>query len=110
MTTNYTYSTGRPITYPVGRYNIRSYKLLYYTNRNEYRIPDYMRLDFSINIEGNLKSKKIAHSSWSISAYNITGRKNVYSIYFISKNGELKGYKLSIFGQPIFTISYSIKF
>ncbi len=107
---NFTYSTGRPITFPVAIYYIRNYKLLYYTERNEYRIPDYLRLDFSVNVEGNLKSKKIAHSSLSFSVYNITGRKNVYSIYFVSKAGKVNGYKLSIFGQPIYTISYSIKF
>jgi hypothetical protein len=107
---NFTYSTGRPITFPVAIYNVRNYKLLYYTDRNEYRIPDYLRLDFSVNVEGNLKSKKIAHSSLSFAVYNATGRKNVYSIYFISKAGKVNGYKLSIFGQPIYTVSYSLKF
>jgi len=107
---NFTYSTGRPITFPVAVYNVRNYKLLYYTDRNEYRIPDYLRLDFSVNIEGNLKSKKIAHSSLSFAVYNATGRKNVYSIYFVSKAGKVNGYKLSIFGQPIYTVSYSIRF
>jgi hypothetical protein len=107
---NFTYSTGRPITFPVAVYNVRNYKLLYYTDRNEYRIPDYLRLDFSVNVEGNLKSKKIAHSSLSFTVYNATGRKNVYSIYFISKAGKVNGYKLSIFGQPIYTVSYSLRF
>ncbi|UCH14216.1 MAG: TonB-dependent receptor, partial [Bacteroidales bacterium] len=110
MSGNFTYSTGRPITFPVAIYNINNFRLLHYTDRNEYRIPDYLRLDFSVNVEGNLKSKKIAHSSWSFSVYNVTGRKNVYSIYFISKAGRVNGYKLSIFGQPVYTISYSIKF
>jgi hypothetical protein len=107
---NFTYSTGRPITFPVAIYYVRNYKLLYYTDRNEYRIPDYLRLDFSVNVEGNLKSKKIAHSSWSFAVYNATGRKNAYSIYFVSKAGKVNGYKLSIFGQPVYTVSYSIRF
>jgi hypothetical protein len=107
---NFTYSTGRPITFPVAIYNVRNYKLLYYTDRNEYRIPDYLRLDFSVNVEGNLKSKKIAHSSLSFAVYNATGRKNVYSIYFVSKAGKINGYKLAIFGQPIYTVSYSLRF
>ncbi len=107
---NFTYSTGRPITFPVAIYNIVNFKLLHYTDRNEYRIPDYLRLDFSVNVEGNLKSKKIAHSSWSFTVYNATGRKNVYSIYFVSRAGRVNGYKLSVIGQPIYTVSYSIKF
>ncbi|MBN2519022.1 MAG: TonB-dependent receptor, partial [Bacteroidales bacterium] len=110
VSSNFTYSTGRPITFPVAIYDVREYKLLYYTNRNEERIPDYCRLDLSVNVEGNLKSKKIAHSSWTFSVYNLLGRKNVYSIYFVSSQGRIRGYKLSIFGQPIYTISYSIKF
>ena len=110
VSSNFTYNTGRPITFPVAIYNVRNYKLLYYTDRNENRIPDYCRLDLSVNVEGNLKSKKIAHSSWSFTIYNVTGRKNVYSIYFVSKAGRIRGYKLSIFGQPIYTVSYSIKF
>ncbi len=110
LSNNITYSTGRPITYPVAKYNYRNYTLLHYSNRNEYRVPDYFRWDISINIEGNLKSKKIAHSSWSLGVYNVTGRKNVYSIFFVSREGFVKGYKMSVFARPIFTVSYNIKF
>ena len=111
LSNNFTYSTGRPITYPVAKYVFKNKELVHYTQRNEYRIPDYIRWDLSINIEGNLKSKKIAHSSWAFSIYNVTGRKNVYSVYFLSnKSGEVNGYKLSIFAQPIFTITYNFKF
>ena len=76
---NMTYSTGRPITYPAAGYTYRNIPLLHYTNRNEYRLPDYFRVDISLNLEGNLRSKKIAHSFWSFSVYNLTGRSNVYS-------------------------------
>ena len=110
ISSNVTYSTGRPITYPVAKYNIRNMTMLHYTYRNEYRIPDYFRWDFSANIEGNLKSKKLAHSSWSFSVYNVTGRDNVYSIYFVSGEKSVKGYKLSIFTQPVFTVTYNFKF
>ena len=97
ISSNLTYSTGRPITYPVAQYKIRNMTMLHYTYRNEYRIPDYFRWDISANIEGNLKSRKLAHSSWSFSVYNVTGRDNVYSIYFVSRENSVKGYKLSIF-------------
>jgi len=110
ISSNLTYSTGRPITYPVSKYNIRNMTLLHYTYRNEYRIPDYFRWDISANVEGNLRSKKLAHSSWSFSVYNVTGRDNVYSIYFISTEKKVTGYKLSIFTQPIFTVTYNFKF
>jgi hypothetical protein len=110
ISTNLTYSTGRPITYPVAKYTIRNMTMLHYTDRNEFRIPDYFRWDISANIEGNLKSKKLAHSSWSFSVYNVTGRDNVYSIYFVSSERNVNGYKLSIFTQPVFTVTYNFKF
>lgn len=104
------YSTGRPITIPVGLYTYEGSERMLYTNRNEFRAPDFFRLDLSANIEGNHKVKKLAHSSWSIGVYNLTGRKNPFSIYFLSENGKINGYKLSIFGTPIPFITYNFKF
>jgi len=105
-----TYSSGRPITYPVAKYQFRNATLAHYSFRNEYRVPDYFRVDVSVNLEGNLRSKKLAHSFWSLSVYNLTGRNNVYSIYFITEGGELNGYKMSIFDRPVPTLTYTFKF
>jgi hypothetical protein len=110
MSLNFVYSTGRPITLPIAKYTLEGSSRLLYSDRNQYRIPDYFRSDFSLNIEGNHKIKKLAHSSWSVSVYNLTGRRNAYSIYFKSENGTVKGYKLSIFGSAIPTITYNFKF
>ncbi len=107
---NMTYSTGRPITLPLTKYSVDGSMRLYYSERNQYRIPDYFRIDFAVNIEGNHRIKKLAHSSWTLGIYNLTGRKNAYSIFFESKNGVINGYKLSIFGQPIPTVTYNFKF
>jgi len=107
---NFTYSTGRPVTLPLSYFDLGGSTRTYYSDRNQYRIPDYYRIDFSMNIEGNHKIKKLAHSSWTIAVYNLTGRKNVYSVYFKSENGRVNGYKLSIFGQPIPTITYNFRF
>ncbi|MBB6612545.1 TonB-dependent receptor [Pontibacter sp. Tf4] len=107
---NFTYSTGRPITLPLAKYYDGSSYRIVYSDRNEYRIPDYYRVDLAVNIEGNHKIKKLAHSSWTIAVYNLTGRKNPYSVYFKSENGIIKGYKMSVFGQPIPTVTYNFKF
>jgi outer membrane receptor protein involved in Fe transport len=107
---NVVYSTGRPITYPLVKYSIDGTSRLFYSDRNQYRIPDYFRIDVGINVEGNHKIKKLAHSSWNFSVYNLTGRKNAYSVYFTSENGVVKGYKLSVFGSAIPTITYNFKF
>jgi hypothetical protein len=104
------YSTGVPITLPVAIYNLGGAQRVYYSERNQYRTPDYFRTDVAINIEGNHKIKKFKHSSWTIGVYNVTGRKNPYSIYFIEQNGVVKGYQLSIFGVPIPSITYNFRF
>ncbi|RSK30254.1 TonB-dependent receptor [Hymenobacter metallilatus] len=107
---NYTYSTGRPITLPLAKYYISNATRVYYSERNAYRVPDYYRADLALNLEGNHKVKKPFHSSWTFGVYNLTGRKNPYSVYFKSVGGQIRGYQLSIFGQPIPTITYNFKF
>jgi TonB dependent receptor/CarboxypepD_reg-like domain/TonB-dependent Receptor Plug Domain len=107
---NMTYSTGRPVTIPIGVFYYGGEQKTLYAARNSYRVPDYFRTDFSINIEGNHKIKQLTHSSWTLGAYNIFGRKNPYSIYFTTRNGVVNGYKLSIFGSIIPFVNYNIKF
>jgi hypothetical protein len=110
ISSNILYSSGRPITVPVAKYIYANGVRLQYSDRNEFRIPDYFRWDISMNLEGNHKLKKLAHSSWSLSLYNVTGRKNAYSIYFISDGVDAQGYKLSIFGKPFLTLTYNFRF
>jgi hypothetical protein len=107
---NLVYSTGRPITLPVGKYVIDGVPRVFYSDRNQYRIPDYFRTDISINVEGNHKIKKLAHSSWTFAVYNLLGRSNAYSVYFETNNGKISGHKLSIFARPIPTLTYNFRF
>lgn len=106
----YTYSTGRPITYPVSTYYLDDLLLINYSDRNKYRVPDYSRLDLSIKVSGNLKSRKIAHPNWVFSVYNVLGRQNVYSVYFKNEKDNINGYRLSVFGQAIPTVTFSFDF
>ena len=110
FSTNFIYQTGRPITYPIGTYTYGNAEYTLYSDRNQFRIPDYFRVDVGLNIEGNHKIKKLAHSFWNISVYNLFGRNNPYSVYFVTEAGEIKAYKTSIFAIPIPTITYNFKF
>jgi hypothetical protein len=110
ISVNTTYSTGRPITLPIGSFYYGGSQRTLYADRNAYRIPDYFRTDFSMNIDGNHKVHQLTHNSWTIGVYNLTGRKNPYSVYFISEAGVIKGYKLSIFGSAIPYINFNIRF
>ncbi|NNK76227.1 MAG: TonB-dependent receptor, partial [Maribacter sp.] len=99
-----------PVTYPIGTFRFNNADFVAYSNRNEFRIPDYFRLDLGVNIEGNHKIKKFAHSFWTISVYNVLGRNNPYSVFFVTENGEVKALQSSIFAVPIPSITYNFKF
>ena len=108
---NVDYSSGRPVTIPLSKYYYGNGYRLFYSDRNAYRIPDYFRLDFAINIEPSHNLTLLTHSTITIGVYNLTGRKNAYSIYYDTHSGsKIQGYKLSIFGAPIPYITYNIKF
>jgi hypothetical protein len=104
------YSTGRPITLPIAKYQYAGSERVFYSDRNAYRIPDYFRSDFSLNIEGNHRIHQKTHNSWTIGVYNLTGRQNAYSTFFTEQSGVISGYKLSIFAAPIPFINYNIRF
>lgn len=110
MSFNFVYTSGRPITLPIAVFTTGGINALVYSERNEYRVPCYIRADISFTVEGNHKVKQRTHNSWSFGAYNITARRNPYSVYFTQENGKIKGYQLSIFGTIIPFVTYNIKF
>ena len=110
ISANYTFSSGRPVTYPVSSYKMGEIVITSFSERNQFRLPYYSRLDFSIIISGNLKTKKIAHPHWIFSMYNVTGRDNVYSVYFKNVNNSVRSYYLSVFKMPIPTLSFNFDF
>lgn len=110
LSTNFIYQTGRPITYPIGQFTFNDTQFTVYSDRNKFRIPDFYRLDLGFNIEGNHRRNKVFHSFWTISVYNVLGRNNPYSVYFVTEEGEVKGLKSSIFSIPVPSITYNFKF
>ena len=112
LSSNFNYATGRPTTVPAGKY-YDSYNrkyMPYYTDRNTYRIPDYMRLDLAFNIEPTHRLTSFLHTSFSIGVYNVLARRNTYSIYYVTEGGRVKGYQLSVFGTAIPYVSLNIRF
>ena len=112
FSSNFNYATGRPTTLPTGKYyDRRNHKYMpYYSDRNTYRVPDYMRLDLAFNIEPTHKLTSFLHTSFSIGVYNALARKNAYNIYYVTEGEEIKGYKLSVFGTAIPYVSLNIRF
>ncbi len=104
-----TYQTGRPTTYPESAFFIQGVPYLDYSKRNSYRIPYYLRTDLALTLEGNLKKNKLIHSSLIMNVYNISGRRNPNSVYFVSENGRINSYMYSVIGVPIFTVTWIFK-
>lgn len=110
LSLNVDYSTGRPVTIPVSAYTYGNSQRLYYADRNSYRIPDYFRMDASVSIEPGHRLTKLTHFSITFGVYNITGRKNAYSVFFKTENGQVNGYKLCVFGSQIPYINLNLNF
>jgi hypothetical protein len=76
ISANFVYSTGRPYTGATYLYSLDNHDIVNYSDRNQLRVPDYYRIDLSLNIDGNLFRKKAAHSFWTVTVYNLTGRRS----------------------------------
>lgn len=106
----FAYSTGRPFSSPTGTYTLDGQQLPLYTSRNNDRIPDYHRLDFSWTITNPSMKEKRWEGSWIFTVYNLYGRANPYSVFFKNGNSGIKVYELSIFANPLVSLAYNFKF
>ena len=109
FSTNLLYQTGRPITLPAGNYAFDGAEYVLFSDRNAYRIPDYYRIDASLNYDYKQKSDKRIGFAWSISVYNIFGRNNPFSVFFVAEDGQIKGRQSSIFNVPIPSLNLQLK-
>lgn len=114
---NFVLMSGRPITLPEQKYIFDGQQVVFYSDRNKYRMPLYHRMDVSITIDDNLRKRRMWKGSWTFSVYNLYGRKNPYSVFYRKDqsvqhpNGvPYSIYKLSVIGVPVPSITYNFKF
>jgi len=109
---NWVFSTGVPVTFPAGKAIIAGTPIPIFTGRNEYRMPNYHRLDLSISIKNKPKPDRNWSSDLNISFYNLYNRKNAWAINFVNDKenpGRIKAIMTYLF--PIVpSISYNITF
>lgn len=117
ISANFTFSTGRPITLPEYKYFVGNEAVVYFSDKNKYRIPPYHRLDLSFSVDESLYLKKKWKGRWSFSLLNVYGRKNAYTVYYKKENPsqlndfkQFSMYKLYLIGRPVPVISYSFIF
>ncbi len=108
---NFTYSTGRPISAPISFFQYDVFSVPNYALRNQYRIPDYHRLDLSIAVQTGYKKNKKWEGSWNFSIYNVYARKNAYSVFFKKVYGSpAQPYRLAVVGTMLPSVTYDFKF
>lgn len=117
---NFTYSTGRPITVPAGRYEYGDvYQVDLISERNGYLLPDFHRMDLSATLTPRKNKDRKWKSSWVFSLYNVYSRKNAFTIYTRLKqdedgntigNGKEKEARLISLFPILPSITYNIQF
>lgn len=81
-------------------------QLSYIDGRNNYRMPNYHRMDASINFHRQFKR---CHRTINVSVYNLYNRKNPYMIYQ-SPNERYGSYSSSLMQLSIFPIIPSVAY
>lgn len=110
---SWVFNTGSRVSIPIASYynpmdneedNDYSEILNVYGDRNNFKMPNYHRLDLSLNFH---KKKKYGKSTWSINIYNAYNRKNAMFLSTGDSPTTLKAYSIMPF---IPTLSYTYSF
>lgn len=109
---HFTYRTGRPITGLISIYEQNNSAIPHFSERNQYRIPDYWRLDLSLLIAGQKWPGKKYNWDLSLAVYNIFGRQNAFSVFYQRPKNALipKAFQLSILGAAFPSLTYNFNF
>lgn len=113
MSGTWTFETGQAITLPSASYQIETFgqsgasgiygfnpgTAYLFTGRNNFRLPDYHRLDIAFNLTKNIKRKaRAVERIWSIGVYNLYNQQNPYFVFYDqNKQQQTKLYQVTLF-------------
>jgi hypothetical protein len=110
LSANFNYSTGRPVTFPIAKFNQERTQIAYFDNRNLNRTPDFHRLDLSLKFYLNTDIDLLS-GDWSFTVINLYGRKNPFSVFFRDEFGAPpQAYRMSVLGIPFPSLNYTLEF
>lgn len=111
FSSNFLFQTGRPITYPNGKYEYNGITIPSYGARNDNRLTSYHRVDISFKYASKPNKKKGYRSNWVFGIYNLYNRKNAYSVTFNenTETGKTEATRLAIFGI-VPAVTYNFRF
>lgn len=115
ISANFVYSTGTPSTFPTNRFYVQGWVAPHNSEerRNNYRVPDFHRLDLSATLASKKKENRKWEGEWVFSVYNAYARRNAFSVYFQEDPNVTLGteaVRYSIVGSFIPSIAYNFKF
>jgi len=113
LSSTWVFSTGNPTSYPIAKYDVQGNTIYYYADRNSNRIPDYHRLDLSLNYDFKKNDRRKFKQSLNFSIYNVYARRNAYSVTFRQNKDNpniSEATRLSIIGSVIPSITYNFNF
>ncbi|MEO1262832.1 MAG: TonB-dependent receptor [Bacteroidota bacterium] len=113
LSSNFAFTTGRPVTYPESRYVFDGITIPHYDNRNGARIPAYHRLDLGAQFIPKKNKNKKWRGTWDFGVYNAYARRNAYSIFFRQNEDnplQTEAVRLSIFGSVLPYVTYNFSF
>lgn len=111
ITVNFIYGSGRPTTPPVGNYLAPNGLVIpVYSERNAGRIPDYHRMDIAYTLGQSYKRDQKFRTSWTLSLYNVYGRKNAFSVFFTQAAFQgAQANQLSILGSIFPSLTFNFE-
>ena len=122
LSANFSFLSGTPATFPTDRITVAGYVIPYIngSERNNFRIPDYHRLDVAVTFDNVWRGKKgrKGEDNLVVSIYNLYARQNPFSIYFSQgTDRQVPGIPLAtsatqmaIIGTMLPAVAYNFKF
>lgn len=108
---NFIYRSGRPITAPIGSYDLfPNWSVLAFSERNQFRIPPYHRLDVAYTFDDGTFKRKKYKTEINLSLFNVYARQNPYSVFFKNQSGRLETFQLAVLGTLLPMIGYNYRF
>ena len=112
---NFIYSSGTPGTFPTNRYEIQGIVVPHNVEgaRNNFRIPDYHRLDISATLTPKSNDGQRWKGEWVFSVYNVYSRRNPFSIYFEQDENipnQTDAIRFAVIGSFVPAVSYNFNF
>ena len=119
VSATWVFSTGNALTLAMQRYpqasdnpddynETSSDDLSYISSRNNFRMPNYHRLDIGANFHRVFKNPR-RHRTISVSVYNVYNRKNPYMLY-VSNTRSYNGYSSALMQLSLFPILPSVAY